>query len=133
MFVILLLHHFCDDRSTHVLVLVGVNDQFRCHPVLASGSRCNKGCSNDAMLSNAVVVECGHTCRLQPGTQAIDTLDSTRPSSWRRPRGRQPLRWVDQVTKDTKLSQNDAVLATHDISSWRSLVRDATCPATQAT
>ena len=47
----------------------------------------------------------GHTCRLQPGTQAIDMLASTPPSSWRRPRGHPP----------------------------GSLVRDATRPATQAT
>ena len=44
-----------------------------------------------------------------------------------------PLRWADQITKDTQLSRSAAVLATHDRPSWRSLVRDATCPTTQAT
>ena len=33
----------------------------------------------------------GHTCRLQPGTQAIDIVASTPLSSWRRPRERPPL------------------------------------------
>ena len=75
----------------------------------------------------------GHICRLQPSTQTIDILASTPPSSWLRPRGRPPLRWADQVTKDTQMSLSDAVIATHDRPSWRSLVRDATCPATQAT
>ena len=75
----------------------------------------------------------GHICRLQPGTQAIDILASTPPSSWRRPRGRPPLRWAEQIMKDTQMSLSDAVTATHDRPSRRSLVRDATCPATQAT
>ena len=75
----------------------------------------------------------GHICRLQPGTQAIDILASTPPSSWRRPRGRPPLRWADQIVKDMQMSLSDAVTATHDRTSWRSLVRDATRPATQAT
>ena len=75
----------------------------------------------------------GHICRLQPGTQAIDILASTPPSTWRRPRGRPPLRWADQIVKDTQMSLSDAVTATQDRSSWRSLVRDATRPATQAT
>ena len=75
----------------------------------------------------------GHICRLQPGTQAIDILASTPPTSWRRPRGRPPLRWADQIIKDTQMSLSDAVIATQDRPSWRSLVRDATRPATQAT
>ena len=75
----------------------------------------------------------GHICRLQPGTQAIDILASTPPSSWCRPRGRQPLCWADQIIKDTQMSLSDAVTATHDRTSWRSLVRDATHPATQGT
>ena len=37
----------------------------------------------------------GHICRLQPGTQAIDILGSKTPSSWRRTRGRPPLRWAE--------------------------------------
>ena len=74
----------------------------------------------------------GHICRLQPGTQAIDILASTPPSSWRRPRGRPPLRWADQIINDTQLSLSDAVTATQDRPTWRSIVRDATCPATQA-
>ena len=75
----------------------------------------------------------GHICRLQPGTQAIDILASTPPSTWHRPRGRPPLRWADQIVNDTQLSLIDAVTATQDRTSWRSLVRDATRPATQAT
>ena len=75
----------------------------------------------------------GHICRLQPGTQAIDILASTPPTSWRRTRGRPPLRWADQIIKDTQMSLSDAVIATQDRPSWRSLVRDATRPATQAT
>ena len=39
--------------------------------------------------------------------------------------------WVDQIIKDTQMSLSDAVTATHDRPSWRSLVRDATCPASQ--
>ena len=74
----------------------------------------------------------GHICRLQPGTQAIDILASTPPSSWRRPRGRPPLRWADQIVNDTQLSLSDAVTATQDRPTWRSIVRDATCPTTQA-
>ena len=74
----------------------------------------------------------GHICRLQTGTQAIDILASTPPSSWRRPRGRPPLRWADQIVNDTQLSLSDAVTATQDRPTWRSIVRDATCPATQA-
>ena len=54
------------------------------------------------------------------------------PTSWRRPRGRPPLRWADQIIKDTQMSLSDAVIATQDRPSWRSLVRDATRPATQA-
>ena len=75
----------------------------------------------------------GHICRLQPGTQAIDILASTPPTSWRRPRGRPPLRWADQIIKDIQMSLSDAVIATQDRPSLRSLVRDATRPATQAT
>ena len=75
----------------------------------------------------------GHICRLQPGIQAIDIRDSTPPSSWRRPTGRPPLHWADKIVKYTQLSLSDAVTATHDRTSWRSLVRDATRPATQAT
>ena len=74
-----------------------------------------------------------HICRLQPGTQAIDILASTPPSTWHRPRGRPPLRWAYQIVNDTQLSLSDAVTATQDRTSWRSLVRDATRPATQAT
>ena len=48
------------------------------------------------------------------------------------PRGRPPLRWADQIVNDTQLSLSDAVTATQDRTSWRSLVRDATRPATQA-
>ena len=75
----------------------------------------------------------GHICCLQPGTQAIDILASTLPSSWCRSRGRPPFRWADQIVKDTQMSLSDAVTETHDRTSWRSLVRDATRPATQAT
>ena len=75
----------------------------------------------------------GHICRLQPGTQAIDMLASKPPSSLRRHRGRPPLRWADQITNDIQMSPSDAVTATYDRTSWRSLVRDATRPATQAT
>ena len=75
----------------------------------------------------------GHICRLQPGTQAIDSLVSKPPSSWRRPRGRPPLRWADQIVNDPQMSMSDAVTATYDRTSWRSLVRDATRPTTQAT
>ena len=39
----------------------------------------------------------GHICRLPPGTQGIDILSSSAPASWRRPRGRPPLRWTDQI------------------------------------
>ena len=56
----------------------------------------------------------GHICRLQPGTQAIDILASTPPSTWHRPRGRPPLRWADQIVNDTQLSLSDAVTATQD-------------------
>ena len=75
----------------------------------------------------------GHIYRLQPGTQAIDILASTPPSTWHRPRGRPPLLWADQIVNDTQLSLSDAVTATQDRTYWRSLVRDATRPATQAT
>ena len=75
----------------------------------------------------------GDICRLQPGTQAIDILASTPPSTWHRPRGHPPLRWADQTVNDTQLSLSDAVTATQDRTSWRSLVRDATRAATQAT
>ena len=68
----------------------------------------------------------GHICRLQPGTQAIDILASTTPSSWHRPRGRPPLRWADQIVTDTQMSLSDAGTATRDRTSWRSLVRDTT-------
>ena len=37
------------------------------------------------------------------------------------------------IIKDTQMSLSDAVIATQDRPSWRSLVRDATRPATQAT
>ena len=66
----------------------------------------------------------GHICRPQPGTQAIDILTSTPPSSWRRPRGHPTLHWADQIVKDTQMS----LTATHDRTSWRSLVR-ASCDA----
>ena len=69
---------------------------------------------------------------MQPGTLAIDMLTSTPPSSWRRARGRPRLRWAEQIIKDTHMPLGDAVTATHDMPSWRSLVHDATCPATQA-
>ena len=67
----------------------------------------------------------GDICRLQPGTQAMDIQASTPPTSWRRPIGRPPLRWADQIIKDTQMSLSDAVIATQDRPSWRSLVRDA--------
>ena len=51
----------------------------------------------------------------------------------RRPRGRPPLRWADQIIKDTQMSLSDAVIATQDRPSWRSLVRDATRPAMKQT
>ena len=54
----------------------------------------------------------GHICHLHPGTQAIDILASTPPSTWHRPRGRPPLRWADQIVNDTQLSLSDAVTAT---------------------
>ena len=73
-----------------------------------------------------------HICRLQPGTHAIDILNSIPPSSWRRPTRRPPFRFADQFVKDTHMSLSDTVTATHDRTSWRSLVRDATGPATQA-
>ena len=57
---------------------------------------------------------------------------STPPASWRRPKGRPPLRWADQIVRDTHMTLSDAMTATHDRPSWRSLVRDATRPATQA-
>ena len=38
-----------------------------------------------------------------------------------------------RIIKDTQMSLSDAVIATQDRPSWRSLVRDATRPATQAT
>ena len=47
----------------------------------------------------------GHICRLQPGTQAIDILASTPPSTWHRPRGRPPLRWADQIVNDTAVPE----------------------------
>ena len=56
----------------------------------------------------------GHICRLQSCTQAIDILASKPPSSWRRPRGRPPLRWADQIVNDTQMSLSDAVTATHE-------------------
>ena len=62
-------------------------------------------------------------CRLQPGTQAIDILASTPPTSWRRARGRPPLRWADQIIKDTQMSMSDAVIATQDRPSF--LPRDS--------
>ena len=53
----------------------------------------------------------GHNiCRLQPGTHAIEIVASTPPSSWRRPRGRAPLRWDDQLTKYTHMSLSDRPL-----------------------
>ena len=33
---------------------------------------------------------------------------------WRRPRGRPPLRWTDQISEDIQLSHDDAVAATGD-------------------
>ncbi len=39
---------------------------------------------------------------------------------------------LSKITKDTQLSLSDAVPATHDRPSLRSLVHDATCPATHA-
>ena len=43
------------------------------------------------------------------------------------------IRVILQIIKDTQLSLSDAGIATQDRPSWRSLVRDATCPAMQAT
>ena len=74
-----------------------------------------------------------HICRLQPGTQAIDILVSKPPSSWRRPRVRPPLRWADQTVNDTQMSLCDALSATYNRTSWRSLVCDATRHTTQTT
>ena len=68
----------------------------------------------------------GHICRLPPGTQGIDILSSSAPASWRRPRGRPPLRWTDQICEDIHLSHDDAVAATGDRTGWRTLIRDAT-------
>ena len=39
----------------------------------------------------------------------------------------------NQIVKDTQMSLSDAVTATQDKTSGRSLVRDATRPATEAT
>ena len=75
----------------------------------------------------------GHICRLHPGTQAISIVAPTPPSSWRRPRGRPPVSWADQIVKYTHTSLCDAVTATHGRTSWISRVPDATRPATQAT
>ena len=74
----------------------------------------------------------GHICRLHPGTQSIDILASTPPSSWRRRKGHPPHCWTDQI-KETWMSLSDAVIATHAIPSWKALVRGATCPMTQTT
>ena len=73
----------------------------------------------------------GHICRLHPGTQAIDILASTPPSSWRRRRGHPPLCWTDQIIKEIWMSLSDAVIATRAIPSWKALVRGATCPITK--
>ena len=43
------------------------------------------------------------------------------------------LCWADQIIKGIHMSLSDAVLATHDRSWWRSLVRGAAFPATRAT
>ena len=65
----------------------------------------------------------GHICR-PPSSM----LAWTPPSSLRRPWGRPPLRWADQITKQ---SLYDAVLATHDKPSCIPIVRDGMRPATQ--
>ena len=75
----------------------------------------------------------GHICRLPPGTQGTDILSSSAPGSWRRPRGRPPLRWTDQICEDIQLSHDDAVAATGDRAGWRALLRDATRTTTLAT
>ena len=75
----------------------------------------------------------GSTSAVCNPADPTDILASTPPSTWRRPRGRPPLRWAEQIVKDTQMSLSDAVTATQDRTSWRSLVRDATRPATQAT
>ena len=78
--------------------------------------------SNNNNPQTAPIGAFGHIilCRLQTGTQAI-------------PGGRPPLRWADQIIKDTQMSLSDAVIATHDRPSWRPIVRGATCPATLTT
>ena len=47
----------------------------------------------------------GHICCLQPGTQAIDILAST---PLQHGTTRPPLRWADQIVKDTQMSLSDA-------------------------
>ena len=48
------------------------------------------------------------------------------------PRESPSLCWAAQLMKGINMSLSDVVLATHDRSLWRSLVRGATCPATRA-
>ena len=88
--------------------------------------------SNDNNPGTAPIGAFGHITTSKPGIQVINILASTPPSSWRRRRGRPPLRWADQIIKVTQMSLSDAVIAIHDRPSLSSLVRDASCPTTQA-
>ena len=74
----------------------------------------------------------GHIARLPLNTDIRVLLGSEPCREWLLPRGRPRLRWLDQVSRDTGLSKEEALVAARDRQRWRGLVRDATRLPAQA-
>ena len=71
---------------------------------------------------------CGHVARWPPGSDTKSLVFSSAPGTWKRPPGRPPGRWMDQVKRDTQMSTADVLEATEDRGKWRNVIRVSTSP-----
>jgi hypothetical protein len=72
----------------------------------------------------------GHAARLPDNKDVSGLLNSSSPRLWKRPVGRPPSRWTDQITRDVKMSTTNAFRAAQERSTWRGMVRRVSTPDT---
>ena len=65
---------------------------------------------------------CGHIARLPPESDTRRLLSTTAPNSWKRPPGRPPGRWMDQVCRDVQMTAGEVLEMAKDRKRWRRVV-----------
>ena len=75
---------------------------------------------------------CGHIARFPPQSDVRRLAFSNPPAAWKRPPGRPPARWLDQLSRDVNVPTGDLELMAQRREEWKKLSQRSPTPGARS-